>query len=236
MFTFTTRLTTCSLLLPPANFRRSLYTGSKLGFTKTATSTGAAKMARASQWRHRAPIARLLCTRVEAAARVAQTRVAERRAEILGNKAGESLAAWPEGLLSGEGAAEQGGTPIPAHFASELLFEVGWQSRHCFLDIRSADAFGAGRVRGALNVPFEPETTFLARAGAALDRLHHPNPPGKKARVIVGFGEHADAAAAVLLRAGYANTVRLEGGFEAWREVGFACEDGDSDEIEDSTF
>lgn len=116
---------------------------------------------------------------------------------------------------------------VPPDLAEELLYEVGWNARHRFLDVRAAQTGGA--VRGAIHVPLLPEVhSFEARAMAA---LHEPNRSRlggsedlKAARIIVGCedddAEDAKAAAVRLKNAGFLNTVLLEGGFNRWRSGG----------------
>ena len=54
------------------------------------------------------------------------------------------------GLISNNGTAEP--TVIPPEFASELVYEVGWQSLHTFIDVRPADASAPIAAR-AVRVP-----------------------------------------------------------------------------------
>jgi len=135
---------------------------------------------------------------------------------------------------------------VPPDIASELLYEVGWNARHRYVDVRQIQSGGA--VRGALHTPLLPEPhTFLARAAAALyvserSALGGSNEDLTESRIIVGCeGEEAEdarTAITMLQAAGYANSVLLEGGFERWRLEGYPCEaaDGTDDEPPDSTF
>ena len=83
---------------------------------------------------------------------------------------GVVAAAWPEGLLQ----SHQGKRPtaVSARLASELLYEVGWQSRHSCIDVRPTAEFVAGRARGAYNVPLEPYADFVTRAAHVIEQIH----------------------------------------------------------------
>lgn len=160
---------------------------------------------------------------------------------------------WPAGLLGGS-SPDDPPTTVPPQLAAELLFEVGWAARHCFLDVRPSEQLSAGKVRGALSVPAEPAETFLARAIGVIEQQQRDQPatahvegsthlaldgtdPSKEARVIVGFGENAHAAASELLRAGFVNTVHCGGEFEDWEKQELPCDIlDDCENIPDSTF
>ena len=169
---------------------------------------------------------------------------------------GVIAAHWPEGLLQ----AHQGNSPttVSAQLASELLYEVGWQSRHTFLDVRPAAIFASGHARGAYNVPFEPIDSFVARAAETVEQIMLDKPPAHhvasaslphgedsstpmRMRLVIGGDDTSSlafAATAACLEAGYVNAVCLEVGFDAWREMGHPCAliDADEDDFQDSTF
>ena len=175
---------------------------------------------------------------------------------------GVVAANWPEGLLQDSGGRKP--TAVDVALAEELLYEVGWQARHSFLDVRPATAYTAGRVRGAHNVPFQPEGTFMARAEAVIAQIHRDQPPaqylaraslprGEKVgagqadedlesprllRLIVGGDRTAAfSACEVLLQAGFKNTLTLAVGFDEWKRLGLPCDDTESeDDFPDSTF
>lgn len=106
-------------------------------------------------------------------------------------------------------------TPEVAH---DLIFEVGWESRHVFVDVRPPDEFGRGRPRTAINIPLDDKFDDTAREVIPVER------------VVVNSG----TAAARLDELGY-RAVVLEGGFEKWRDLGLPISvDGlDDDDDED---
>lgn len=103
---------------------------------------------------------------------------------------------------------------VTCDVASELLYEVGWESRHVYVDVRAEDAFRRGRPKGAVNVPYRNDDEF---ATTAVERIGRD--PG---RVVVG-GKHASSAAAVMNRVGFRPVV-LDGDFEQWRAMGLPIE------------
>ena len=124
-------------------------------------------------------------------------------------------------------------------FASELLFEVGWQARHVFVDLRPDEKYQDGRVRSALSLPFEPQATFKQRATDLLNRLPYPHDSGSAARVIFGWDANAAKAAAQMRDAGFPNAVHVASDFESWRAAGLPCDDSAGaglDDFADSTF
>jgi rhodanese-related sulfurtransferase len=97
--------------------------------------------------------------------------------------------------------------------AFDLVFRY---NRYCVLDVRPAKAFASFRLRGAINVPYEPAHTFIERcAGAGLDRTVCAVVAGK-----CSADANAAAAAAALLACGHQHTLLLHGGQTAWREAG----------------
>ncbi|KAJ8614583.1 hypothetical protein CTAYLR_004957 [Chrysophaeum taylorii] len=116
---------------------------------------------------------------------------------------------------------------VPAEIAYELVHEVGWESRHQFVDVRSATAFARGRPKAAINVPFSTSDLF-EDAAKALER----DPP----RLVVA-GTAASQAAVVLERLGF-EAVVMDGGFDRWRDLGLPIDldgydDDDDDELQD---
>lgn len=169
---------------------------------------------------------------------------------------GVVAAHWPEGLLQAHAGKRP--TAVSAPLASELLYEVGWQSRHNFLDVRSESLFAAGHVRGAYNVPLEPQTTFVARAEAAVEKIRLDQPAAQhlaraslprvsegvvesddddgttamKMRLVIGGDDTSSlafTATASLLSAGFTNAVCMDVGFDAWKAMGLPCEGVDVD-------
>ncbi|HEX9139988.1 MAG TPA: rhodanese-like domain-containing protein [Steroidobacteraceae bacterium] len=76
------------------------------------------------------------------------------------------------------------------------------------LDVRSAEAFAAGHIRGARNLPAEQ----WGEAGESLKRL--------KERAIVVYCERGTSAAAAMRRLsaqGFSKVFNLRGGISAWQ-------------------
>ena len=112
---------------------------------------------------------------------------------------------------------------VPPDVAHDLCHEVGWESRHSFVDVRPKEVFGRGRPKGAVNAPFVDGT---------LDADAIPTEPG---RLVVGGSSSASvAAAADLLRARGFDVIAMAGGFDAWRGLGLPVDvDGVVDDEED---
>ena len=112
---------------------------------------------------------------------------------------------------------------VPPDVAHDLCHEVGWESRHTFVDVRAEDVFARGRPKGAINTPFENGT---------LDADAIPAEPG---RLVVGGGSQKSvAAAADVLRARGFVVIAMAGGFDAWRGLGLPVDvDGVLDDDED---
>ena len=112
---------------------------------------------------------------------------------------------------------------VPPDVAHDLCHEVGWESRHTFVDVRPKEVYERGRPRGAINAPF---------ADGALDADVIPAEPG---RLVVGGGSPKSvAAAADVLRARGFDVIAMAGGFEAWRGLGLPVDvDGVVDDEDD---
>ena len=111
---------------------------------------------------------------------------------------------------------------VPPDVAHDLCHEVGWESRHTFVDVRPKEVYERGRPKGAINAPFVDGT---------LDG-DIPTEPG---RLVVGGGSQKSvAAAAELLRTRGFVVIAMQGGFEAWRGLGLPVDvDGVFDDDED---
>ena len=111
---------------------------------------------------------------------------------------------------------------VPPDVAHDLCHEVGWESRHTFVDVRPKEVYERGRPRGAINAPF---------VDGALDG----DIPAEPGRLVVGGGSTKSvAAAADLLRERGFDVIAMAGGFDAWRGLGLPVEvDGVVDEEED---
>ena len=119
---------------------------------------------------------------------------------------------------------------VPPDVAHDLCHEVGWESRHTFVDVRPKEAFGRGRPKGAINAPY---------ADGALDG----DIPAEPGRLVVGGGSQKSvAAAADLLRARGFDVIAMAGGFDAWRGLGLpvdvdgVVDDDDDDDGDPSTW
>ena len=111
---------------------------------------------------------------------------------------------------------------VPPDVAHDLCHEVGWESRHTFVDVRPKEVYERGRPKGAINAPFVDGT---------LDG-DIPTEPG---RLVVGGGSQKSvAAAADVLRERGFDVIAMAGGFDAWRGLGLPVEvDGVVDDDED---
>jgi rhodanese-related sulfurtransferase len=83
------------------------------------------------------------------------------------------------------------------------------------LDVREKDAFAAGHVPGAKNIP----------RGQLELRVNDEFPdPTLRIVTVCEFGKISTLAAATLRRLGFLRTAALDGGMKAWREGGMAME------------
>ena len=111
---------------------------------------------------------------------------------------------------------------IPPDVAHDLCHEVGWESRHTFVDVRPKEVYERGRPKGAINVPYAD--------GALAGDI-----PAEPGRLVVGGGSPKSvAAAAELLRARGFVVIAMAGGFDAWRGLGLPVDvDGVVDDEDD---
>ena len=119
---------------------------------------------------------------------------------------------------------------VPPDVAHDLCHEVGWESRHTFVDVRPKEVYERGRPKGAVNAPY---------ADGTLDG----DIPAEPGRLVVGGGSQKSvAAAADVLRARGFDVIAMAGGFEAWRGLGLpvdvdgVVDDGDDDDGDPSTW
>ena len=119
---------------------------------------------------------------------------------------------------------------IPPDVAHDLCHEVGWESRHTFVDVRTREVYERGRPRGAINVPYADGTL-------------HGDVPAEPGRLVVGGGSPKSvAAAAELLRGRGFDVIAMAGGFDAWRGLGLpvdvdgVVDDEDDDDGDPSTW
>ncbi len=99
---------------------------------------------------------------------------------------------------------------------AELQARIGGNSRDLVvLDVREKDAFEAGHIEGAVNLP---RGQLELRVNTAL--------PDPTVRIITccEFGKISTLAAATLRDLGYGRAVALDGGMKAWREAGYETE------------
>lgn len=98
----------------------------------------------------------------------------------------------------------------------ELNARIGGNSRDLVvLDVREKDAFEAGHVPGARNLP-----------RGQLELRVNTELPDPTVRILTccEFGKISTLAAATLRELGYGRAVALDGGMKAWREAGYAVE------------
>jgi rhodanese-related sulfurtransferase len=99
---------------------------------------------------------------------------------------------------------------------AELHARIGGNSRDLVvLDVREKDAFEAGHVPGAVNLP-----------RGQLELRVNTDLPDPTVRIITccEFGKISTLAAATLRDLGYGRTTALDGGMKAWREAGYELE------------
>lgn len=105
-------------------------------------------------------------------------------------------------------------TSVPVRVAHELLL-----AGHCYLDVRTPEEFTAGRVPGAVNIP------YMLRVGSGMTK--NPNfleqvssQFGKDDEILVGCqsGKRSLMAANDLQSAGYTGIVDIAGGYSAWAQ------------------
>jgi rhodanese-related sulfurtransferase len=177
---------------------------------------------------------RALCSKPPAstARRFAKLRVDALRDRL--SSEDKTKAHWPSGLLAA--------APLSLDMAQELIYEVGWNAQHRYVDVREEELSATSTARGALRVPLLPEVhTFETRLASALSsgrrQLDASDDDPRHARLILACdqsGEDSETALAILKQAGYANAVRLDGGFDRWRDQGFPVEESFED-LPDST-
>ncbi len=85
------------------------------------------------------------------------------------------------------------------------------------LDVRERDAWLRGRIPGAHH---------LARGQLELKIDEHFPDPEIEIVTICEFGKLSTLAAATLQKLGFRRTIALDGGMKAWREAGYAVEEG----------
>ena len=99
---------------------------------------------------------------------------------------------------------------------AELQARIGGNSRDLVvLDVRERDAFEAGHVPGAVNLP-----------RGQLELRVNTELPDPTVRIVTccEFGKISTLAAATLRDLGYGRAVALDGGMKAWREAGYDTE------------
>jgi glyoxylase-like metal-dependent hydrolase (beta-lactamase superfamily II)/rhodanese-related sulfurtransferase len=107
---------------------------------------------------------------------------------------------------------------VPFVSMAELKAQVAIRSNDLVvLDVREKDAFGAGHIASARNLP---RGQLELRVDEAF--------PDPTVRIVVccEFGKISTLAAATLRELGFLRTAALDGGMKAWREAGFPVEQG----------
>ncbi len=115
------------------------------------------------------------------------------------------------GQLLAEAAAK-----APFMSMAELQARIGGNSRDLVvLDVREKDAFEAGHVAGAVNLP-----------RGQLELRVNTELPDPTVRIVTccEFGKISTLAAATLRDLGFGRAVALDGGMKAWREAGYETE------------
>ena len=118
---------------------------------------------------------------------------------------------------------------VPVSLAYDLVYEVGWESRHVFLDVRDSGSHERGRPKGAVSVVYGDD--FVRRAKHVPDVAEH-------GRVVVGGdAETGHAAAEDLRHAGLRPVVLEKGWWTQWRQQFYPIDvhglGDDDDDLED---
>jgi SulP family sulfate permease len=95
--------------------------------------------------------------------------------------------------------------------ADELVARIRAGTAPAILDVRSTREFAAGRVPGAVHIPFWRVAARIAEVPAA---------PGEELVVYCGHGPRARIAGRALRRRGFTRVAYLDGHFSAWRREG----------------
>lgn len=110
------------------------------------------------------------------------------------------------------GVAAETPAPIkPRQIQTEEFDQLRSKTNHVVLDVRSAEEFKAGHVKGAVNLNVQ-DPEFLKKA-AELDRR-------KTYLVHCARGRRSAMASEQLTKAGFTNLLDFTGGFEAWKKAG----------------
>jgi glyoxylase-like metal-dependent hydrolase (beta-lactamase superfamily II)/rhodanese-related sulfurtransferase len=110
----------------------------------------------------------------------------------------------------------EAGAAVPFMALGELNERIAARPNDLIvLDVREKDAFTAGHVPGAKNIP----------RGQLELRVNDEFPdPTLRIVTVCEFGKISTLAAATLRRLGFLRTAALDGGMKAWREGGMAME------------
>lgn len=103
---------------------------------------------------------------------------------------------------------------VPAISAAELKSMLDKKQDIFLLDIRDEDDLKAGTIKGARHIDLEVLDTSLNKV-----------PKGKKVVVLDLHGKQTNIACRFLASKGYADVVRLDGGFvSGWIQAGYPIE------------
>ncbi|KAK3260216.1 hypothetical protein CYMTET_30815 [Cymbomonas tetramitiformis] len=140
---------------------------------------------------------------------------------------------------------------VPPETAFELMHEVGWESRHTYLDVRTPEEFARSRPKGAVNVPLMVKTA----KGAPKETGDLGIPTGGlrmlpnldfvlevrkeftlERQLIVGSADksrRALAAVKLLEENGYTNAIAMMNGHKGWVAADLPME---GDDVDDDDF
>ena len=117
-------------------------------------------------------------------------------------------------LLSAPVLAQSEAPPeAPSITASELNARRASSAAPVVIDVRTPEEYAAGRIPGALNIPFDE----VAQRISDIDAPH-----GVALYCMVG--PRARKGESALLSAGYTAVLHLEGGLAAWQAAGLPVE------------
>lgn len=130
--------------------------------------------------------------------------------------------AWAPGLLTLTWGSGAGGADVSSITPEALWSRIERGEPLLILDVRTSFEYKAGRVPGAVNVPFNE----VARRLADVPGAAQGSPAGQAEELFVycGHGPRASMAAAALRAAGRTRIVFIAGHFAGWRRAGLTIE------------
>lgn len=127
--------------------------------------------------------------------------------------------------LAAENPAQLAGATIVTADQAKGLIEKGTP----VLDVRTANEFAEGHIKGAKNVPYKEKSAKVAEFDAAADGFDLSKLPADKNAAVVLYCNGLDCwksykASVVAIKAGYKKIQWLRGGYPEWKGKGYAVE------------